>query len=80
MKLVKVEWVDAFTPQMTWLNKGDIPDEVPYECLVDSVGYLVKETKEGIWLASGLSGDEKVCNVFFIPHGPDVKITYLEDK
>lgn len=48
-----MRWIDAFAPDVAWMDPATLPDEIPDEAWVTSVGYLIKQTNEGVWLASG---------------------------
>lgn len=67
MKVVKVTWIDAFDYGKPWVREEDIPDPVPEEAWVTSIGYLIKETDEGIWLTMGTGPDSQFMCPFFIP-------------
>lgn len=79
MKLVKVEWEDAYAPGPPWVLPDELP-ETPSANRVAQVGYLVKEGKAGIWLASGFTKDGAINNPFFIPRGMVKKVEEVKRK
>jgi hypothetical protein len=51
-KLIYLEWIDHWGMGGGWKDVNDIKDPGPMLCR--SVGWLVKEDKEGYYLASGI--------------------------
>lgn len=70
VKLVQVEWMDAFSPDFVWVEADSLadPERIKGMSVVTSVGYLVHELEAGVWLAMCESG-KKVGHVFFVPAG-----------
>lgn len=79
MKLVKVEWEDAYAPGPPWVLADELPD-TPSTNKVTQIGYLVKTTKAGVWLASGYTKDGAINNPFFVPQGMIRKIQEVKAK
>ena len=48
-RVVQVEWKDA-SNMPGWVNEGDTMHPLVH---VQSIGWLMKETKEAIWISSG---------------------------
>lgn len=64
-RLLEIVWGDAWNGS-AWVRQG--ADECK-PLLVSTVGYLVKETKEGYIVAGAISEAGLACNDFFIPRG-----------
>lgn len=59
LKIVEIEWVDAVV-------REDVSLDTPSLCVVvRSVGYLVKDTDDEIWLAHSVDGE--LCDVLAVP-------------
>lgn len=51
--IVCITWNDASSDDNEWKHEEDLDDE---DEIVTSVGYLVKETKKFVWVASSTYG------------------------
>ncbi len=67
MPIVKVRWVDAYSPDSPWVAIDSLPDVIPEQAWVTSVGHLLKDTPDGIWISQGTGMDGMACQVMFIP-------------
>jgi hypothetical protein len=67
-KMVHVKWYDAMSIPRQWIDRAELELTTHEEMLVDSVGYLVKETKDYTMIAMSLGG-EQYGNVLTIPNG-----------
>ncbi len=76
MKLVKVEWSDAYAPGPPWMLEDELPD-TPTTNKVAQVGYLIKRTKAGIWICGGYTRDKALNSPFFIPSGMIHNVTEI---
>jgi hypothetical protein len=57
MKLVKVRWVDAEDHPDTWVSPEEVEEFGGKDCAMESVGWLVKETKKYLTLGSDRAED-----------------------
>lgn len=58
-KLLYVQWKDHWTRATSWVTDKEVeesPEEYKIE-LVDSVGWVIKETKEALYLSPVVGGD-----------------------
>lgn len=56
MKLVLVKWVDAVTMGHGWRSQDEIAKTQPTLC--QSVGWVLKQTKQKLILVSTIEGDD----------------------
>ena len=77
-KLVRVTWEDAYS-NASWRFTDDLKqsfDDGPY--IVDHIGWLIREGKDGLVLASRLGdGGKSVGLLQFIPRGMVRKVKRL---
>ena len=79
MKAVKVEWEDAYAPGPPWVVGDELPDN-PTTHKVVQLGFLVKQSKSGVWMAGGYTKDGALNNPFFIPAGMVKKLQEVKLK
>jgi len=79
MKLVRIKWRDATFHSAGWKS---IKESKEYEgWIVESVGFLVKETKKEYTLAMTLDAErEETIGVFTIPKGWTTEVKELKVK
>jgi hypothetical protein len=67
-KMVSVSWVDSQIVELTWRHVDEIQQEI---AMVETVGFLILETKEILTIAGSVSEKEdsvtKVATVINIP-------------
>ena len=64
-KLYKVEWVDSCR-YSTWMSVSELPHKHSCDCV--SVGFLVKKTKQNIYISSSLDlQGGNICMAMEIP-------------
>jgi hypothetical protein len=67
-KIVSVSWIDSQIAELTWCHFDEIQQEV---AIVETVGFLILETKEILTIAGSVSEKEdsvtKVATVINIP-------------
>ena len=63
MNLERITWTDSFSSDK-WTHIADIDDE---ELIITTVGFVVKETKEIITLASTVHSGAMACCLMAIP-------------
>lgn len=77
---VWVLWKDA-SGSASWVDLDSL-EELSVAANIQSCGFLVKETKDGVYLAVGVSankeGHDAVANPFFIPRGMILKMKKLK--
>ena len=67
MELIKINWIDAFS-EARWMRVDEAEEwgEDPY--IIESIGWVVKETEDYIVLAASASwSDDKVSSMTAIP-------------
>jgi len=77
MKIVLVKWVDAVTEDHGWRKITDVKLGKPEKC--ESVGWLIKQTKEHVILVSSRGGQDCDGDIT-IPIGMIKEIIPLEAK
>lgn len=79
--LIQVSWLDAQDHPSTWVDTKDAEDFTDIECLVVSVGWLIKKTSKYLTLGSDYdAADDNYGTVRKIPISMVDKIEYLEKK
>ena len=72
MKIKKITWIDSASLSVGgWHHKDDIEQLVPM--VMKTAGYVVKETKRSITIASSVSEDGSACGEICIPKFAIVK-------
>lgn len=59
MELVKITWLDAQDHRDTWVGEKDAEAFADSECVIISVGFLVKRGRKYISLGSDWDEDDK---------------------
>ena len=60
MKIIYIEWADAISSGSPWISADELEDWLDNsEWMIKHVGFLLKETKEYILLASKFKPDDK---------------------
>lgn len=65
--IAKISWVDAWG-NASWMAIDEAIEHYAAGAACTSVGYLIKESKEG-YLLAGTIGERDVNAMFFIPRG-----------
>jgi len=77
-KLISVVWADAYGVSNEWEEEEEICTDIAH---VQTVGYLLRNDKEAVSLASTLAidpdGSERFVGVFNIPKGCVIEINKL---
>jgi len=63
---IEIEWIDSWGVNPSWEDEEEALEH--NICHVKTLGYLVKETKEAIWIT--MSKDERtkmLCGIMVIP-------------
>ena len=68
MKLLLIEWEDAFNGNHSWFELDSAPTD-PEPVLVKTVGFELVRTKERVTLVMSVGDNGNACDAFTIPVG-----------
>lgn len=74
---VEVEWEDAASEDK-WQTMAEAVDGLERPWMVNSIGYLIHDTPEGVILAGSIDPEGNVCMALKIPRGMIRKIERVE--
>lgn len=66
MRLVLIEWEDAFNGDHKWTEIADIPKRIS-PMVIQTVGFVVRRSKKRVTLTMSVARNKTCCDMFTIP-------------
>ena len=65
-KILYVEWVDSHAPSdASWHNEEEVEEWMKNEFIIKDVGFLLKETKDAVYLVGGKHDDNDTYQIHY---------------